>query len=246
MSWILFCEAQADFATASELIDRALHDRAPTWVGDLLEHTPEGARSWTCDGTEPWWDLHRLSAYAAELGIRVPQGHFDGKPGRAGAAMARNVFAIIRHLSRRERIDGLVLLWDGDNADAARATGLGQARDLSGWDFAKVLALAIRSREAWVLAGFEPENERERESHAELKKKLGYCPLEQAHRLDSKSASKNVVDALTAGNWQREERCWKEAPLDRLRARGDKSGLARFLADVESELLPLIGGAASS
>ncbi len=50
---------------------------------------------------------------------------------------------------------------------------------------------------------------------------------------------KRALAALTAGDSLREERCWTEAPLDRLKQRGESSGLKAFLDEIESELVPL-------
>lgn len=99
-------------------------------------------------------------------------------------------------------------------------------------------------REAWVLAGFEPENAAERARLDGEHGDLGFSPCEEAHRLRDKDdrgqrSPKRVLAAFTSGEAGREERCWTDTPLERLRARGVESGLRRFLDEVAGSIVPL-------
>jgi hypothetical protein len=154
--------------------------------------------------------------------------------------MARNVLTIARTLGRSAPIEAVALVWDADTQADAMRRGLDQARATQGWPFRHVLALAVRSREAWVLAGFEPQKDDERDCLEEHRREVGYSPVEHAHRLDSKNQAKNVLADLTREDRGRERRCWQEPPLDRLQRRGVQSGLRAFLEDVGRELVPLV------
>jgi hypothetical protein len=251
--FVLFCEAPADFRTASALVDRVLHEHAPSWVGDLLSSFPESVRAWAQDGHgREFFDIHNLDTYRRNIdGLRFQQGHFDGKPGAADAQSARNAFTIIRALNKRrptEEIGVVFFVRDMDDQGDSRRKGLEQARSEASRQpsFAIVLGCADRMREAWVLAGFEPESDEEAARLEETRRELGFCPCEDAHLLDAvrenaKGSPKRVVRHLIAKNGVREERCWTEAPLERLKARGEASGLRAFLAEIRERVVPLCG-----
>jgi hypothetical protein len=248
---VIFCEAAADFRTASALVDRVLHEHGPEWLRDLLASHAESIREWTSDGQgRTYFDLHKLDAYRRDLeGLRFRQGHFDGKPGEADAQSARNAFTIARELHKRNPSLGLsavLFVRDMDAQGESRRQGLEQARSeaASLMSLPIVLGCADPMREAWVLAGFDPESDEEKSLLDELRRDLGFSPCEEAHRLtavneQAKGSPKRVIRELTGNALAREERCWNEAPLERLIARGDKSGLRAFLAEVKEHIVPL-------
>jgi hypothetical protein len=74
-------------------------------------------------------------------------------------------------------------------------------------------------------------------------KLLVFC--EEAHRLTAKDeqatrSAKRVVRSLTNHDDAREERCWTETPVERLRARGEGSGLRAFFDEVKTGVVPLL------
>jgi hypothetical protein len=251
---LVFCEARADFETASVLALRVLREKGPDWLRDLLEGSAELARQlhdWVpAEEGRPFFDLHRLTALAKSLGVRTPQGHFGGEPGAAGALMARTAFLVVRELARRgTAVDAVLLVWDMDDQVNERRLGLEQARKEALLLERRPIILGCPDpmREAWVLAGFEPETQAEHESLAALRKELGFSPREEAHKLGAKKEHarrnpKRVLGELVGDNPEREARCWTSTPLETLRARGQASGLTAFLDDVASELIPLFGG----
>lgn len=256
---LLFCEARADSETVQALVERVFREEGPDWLRELLEGTPEVARNfldWVRDGSEgpTFFDLHKLSSYVSRLGIRVPQGHFRGEPGSPGALMARTAFRVARELVQRgERIDGVLLVWDMDDQGQDRRMGLTQARDEARplVSFMLVLGCPDPMREAWGLAGFDPETDGESACLEALRQELGFHPCREAQRLDAKKeharrSPKRVLDVLTDSDRQREVRCWTEAPLSLLRERGQASGLTAFLEEAATRLLPLLTGAPRS
>ena len=249
MRLIAFCEAAGDFRLLSGLVDRVLRESAPGWVVDLLD-SPEAVRTWEPDGLgRAYFDLHKLDQYEERLKVRVPHGHFDGRPGGAGALMARTVFWIVRALPKQDRdpIDGVVLVWDVDQQRDQRPEGVAAARDEARrWaSFQIVCGFPDPEREAWVLAGFDPADEAERSILDELHQRLGFSPVLHAGRLRDKDEGalrniKRVFREVTRHDSGREERCWTEPQLTTLRARGVETGLAAFLDEVESVLLPVV------
>lgn len=250
---LAFCEAPADFTIASNLIDRVLRACGPAWVGDVLDPAPEGVRSWHPDQRgNRFFDLHRIDRYLADLHVKPRYGHFDGEPGADGAAATRNAMQIAAHLiDAGDEIDAVVVIWDLDDAPEERLKGLAQASgEASRWDlFEIVIGCPNAMREAWVLAGFVVEDEGERQRLAELRRELGFDPTEHAHRLDSndeqaKRSPKRVLRVLSEDDHRREERCWRETPLDVLKARGGDNGLADYLDQIERVIVPLVTAAA--
>ena len=161
MKLVAFCESSSDFRLLSGLIDRVLREHGPTWVVDNLE-TPEAVRTWQPDGLgRAYFDIHSLDQYVDQLGVRVPHGHFNGRPGGAGALMARTAFWIARKLHRQdpdEPLEVVVLVWDLDAQPEERPSGVAMARDEArGWaPFRIVCGFPDPEREAWALAGGEP------------------------------------------------------------------------------------------
>ncbi len=85
-----------------------------------------------------------------------------------------------------------------------------------------------------------------------VRKDLGFDPREKAAELNPgrvhtqegkpvKRSTKRILEELTEGKWEREERCWCQTPLDVLRERGVASGLTDFLEEVDACLVPLVG-----
>lgn len=250
MRLLVFCEAQGDFRTIAGLIDRVLCEEGPTWVREQLEFRPlDDLRQWMGEGSgRPFFDVHHIRDHAADRGIRLPHGRFNGRPAGALYVAARTAFLVARHESKcSEPMDAVIFVVDADHQGPERRESLEQARHLALREerFGVVIGCADMEREAWVLAGFEPENAAERARLDGERSDLGFCPCREAHRLrdhsdGGKRSLKRVLAALVSGEIERESRCWMDAPLDRLRERGEESGLTAFLEEVAQTLVPLL------
>jgi hypothetical protein len=248
MRLVAFCEAAADFEIASALLDRVLRDKGPPWVADVLDAGPEGILSWRGEGARrEFFVIGSIGRYVDDLGIRVPHGHFDGRPGAVDGVMGRTVFSIVRALVRRgDDVDAVLVIRDMDD-QPVRKTGLGQARaEAQTWaSFRIVLGCADPKREAWVLCGFEAETDEERAQLEDLRSDLGFQPhldaqLLTAKKEHDKKSAKRVLRLLTGNDRERERRCWTNAPLDVLRERGGATGLRDYLDNIEREIVPLV------
>jgi hypothetical protein len=177
------------------------------------------------------------------LGIHV-RGHFDDKPGEPDAKAARRAIAYVR--KRFDPVDAILLIRDLDD-QPQRRQGLEQARDAS-QHVTVVIGAANAERECWVLSGFVPETDEETEKLESERQALGFHPCEQSHCLTAgkndraKRSPKRVLAILTAGNRERERRCWVDTRLTVLRDRGQQNGLADYLKDAKDRLVPLIAG----
>lgn len=260
MKLIAFCEALGDFRLVSGLVDRVLAATDVPWVVDNLD-TPDVVRRWHKDGFgNDFIDIHNLDKYADQLrarGLRVRQvrGHFNGRPGEPGGAMARKAFHTAEALSRHtpdDPINAVVLVWDTDDEQRVRPDGVKAARDEARrWaTFRIVCGFPDPEREAWVLAGFDPCHLQEHQRLEELHRELGFSPVLHAVRLRDKARGalrdiKRVLAVLTGDDAEREGRCWTEPPIATLHERGTDTGLSAFLTELQAVLPSLLGAGPS-
>jgi hypothetical protein len=138
-----------------------------------------------------------------------------------------------------------VLLIRDDDRQTKRRLGLEQARNATKLGVPVVVGLAHPKRECWVLAGFDPCTPEEKETLAELRKALGFDPCARAEELTAKHdhdlrSAKRVFAALTASSRDREADCWLKPALAVLADRGQRTGLADYLNEIRSLLVPLL------
>lgn len=241
LSFAVVCEDQPDLVTAATLADRVILDAVP-WIEP---ETIDFYRVWrgyrASDSFVKWTgELKRL---ATDLGIVVT---FKGQEPRH--PYAQNALRAIRVLATSpDRVDAIVLIADSDG-DADRLLGLEQARAYARSAVPVVIGLAHTKRECWHISGFDPETDADRAAWELVRQQLGFDPRLYAERLtashdeanDTRSA-KRVLAALTGGHHDRGHRCL-QTPLPLLTERGSNNGLAAFLADVRTHLVPLFGG----
>lgn len=239
-TFAVVCEAAADLRLAADLADRVLC-REVEWL------EPEGLealrrwRGWREGDTHLEW--HWVPKLARGLNLKS-HGHFRGEPGALDAAMARKALLILAQA--RPVPDAVVLVRDTDGR-GDRMRGLEQARSAHPWKFPVVLAVAHTKRECWILAGFDPQTQVEEAALAELRRELGFDPRQRAEDLTAaephaRRNAKRVLDRLLAGRQDREEDCWKLCELPVLMERGQSTGLAAYLEEVRSRLVPLVLG----
>jgi hypothetical protein len=245
---LVFCEAPADFEIAARLTDRILRERGPSWVQD---HPPEHfdqIRCWVMHGGVPFIEWHQIAEVLRELKLKPGYGHFDGKPGLPDAVAGRNALQIARRLARTQPVDAAYLLRDADG-HPKRREGLEQARDEAQQldpERRIVVGLADRCRESWVIVGFVAMDQRERERLDGLKRELSFDPCCRVHALrdpdeGAPRSPKRVLATLAEGDRERERRCVEETPLETLWQRGKDAGLASFLEEIETQVVPLFG-----
>ena len=236
----VICEAAADQRTACGIADRVLSQEVE-WLGPVLD----SLRAWRgLKKNEPflaWKCVHNL---ADEANIRT-HGHFGTESGHPDAFIARRALALLT-VRGEGRIDAVLLIRDSDN-QLDRLKGLKQAREQASDLGPIVIGVARTKRECWVLAGFIAEDDQERSRVEELRRELGFHPCLRAEQLtaahdNDKRSAKRVLNALTDGDYTREEACWMAAPLKTLTERGELSGLRDFIQEVGTHLEPLFTG----
>lgn len=244
MRLVLIVEAQADADAASILADRVFIEGDAEWID---AETLPGLRQWT--GIEPLTPYTRwkgLGALAVRHGVRT---HGRGL-GADGAAARKALLLVIRAQARDDEIAAVVLVRDMDN-QPERRTSMEYARAELADNLAFQVAIAAPDpkREAWILHGYEPQNDRETRLLEDERRRLGFDPITNPDRLrgDRRRGAhqqdrdmKSVVERLTAGDHDREWRCLERTPLSVLKGRGQRTGLADYLDEAATRLLPLL------
>ena len=235
-------EADADFTIATQLADRVLVE-AIEW---LEEDQLDLQRTWLAEisgGMRTTWKS--IKKLAREAGVRA-HGHFDGAPGLPDATAARKAIEFL--LVKVPDLHAILLIRDQDDQPERKA-GLEQARRENRHPQVQiVIGLANTERECWVLSGFDPENEDERQTLDKERQALGFNPCLRSHELTAckndaaLKSPKRVLKLLTNDTRERQERAWQVTSLAVLRERGTENGLSAYLDEVKQRLTPLILG----
>ena len=226
-------EDTADFDIATELADRVLRDA----VVYLREQNLDDYRTWlgkSHGGDKLSWN--GVKHLSRDAGVRG-HGHFDGVRGAADAVAARKAILYLRR--EFPGLDAIVLMRDRDK-QPLRRFGFEQARREDHGGLPIVVGLAVPMREAWVLSGYETDDD-EAELLEAVRTRLKFDPRTRSHDVPD---PKRALRELTDGDPGRERRCWFDTPLPTLRDRGRDNGLADYLDDVAARLSPLFGHAA--
>jgi hypothetical protein len=245
--FFVVCEALGDFTTATELADRELLARID-WLEDGLL---DSQRQWIVkDGSGNQLLWKSIKGLAKKHGI-VARGHFDNQPGMPDAQAARKAIHYIRHCF--DSVDAILLIRDTDD-QPNRRKGLEQARSTLTRSPAVVqqpvivIGVAVVERESWVISGFTPITDDEKQLLAQERQNLGFDPSTRTHDLiackdnQAKRSPKRVLAVLTNNSEERQRICWAETELSVLKERGGYNGLMAYLAEVEDRLVPLITG----
>ncbi len=254
IEFIVIVESSADARTATKLAERVLVEKVDWLESDNLQYLFQW--SGLQNGTEYsyWSDISKIIDDAKDLGYKPARflGHGrDGLPYKADGATSIKLLNLVRRFLQKTRlIRAILLIRDLDN-QPERRKGLEQARlaQIDGQSKLEiVIGTADRMREAWVLNGFIPSNQEEERILVEIERELKFDPCLESHRLREKSFAganrirnpKVVVEKLTGGNMEREQKCWEETSLELLRARGVNTGLTDYIDEVEQRLVPII------
>jgi len=228
------CEARADQQTSCDLADRVFTAEVEWFDEDLLGDCRRWQGFRASDPFLTWTEAKRL---AKSHRIKA-HGQFDGKPGTDDAVATRRVLMLLRMSEHAPEV--VVLLRDDDGRD--RRHGMRQARRESSIGVPVVIGVARFMRECWVLAGFQPQNDRETKRLDKLRNELGFDPIRAAERLTAnrphkKLSSKRVLAQLTEDNWDRQAVCWRDTDLAVLEDNGRNTGLPEYLDEIREKIV---------
>lgn len=230
-------EDRGHFSMTTLLADRVVCEHVE-WVADALD----SVRQYLPADERPWFALKLAYELARERRLPV-HGHFGGAAGLPDARSFRAQLLIWKDMvDRGTRIDAALLVRDLDNRPERRK-GLEQAIGVAPWPFVVLGVYCQPEVEAWHFCGFEPEDRQERQRLEHIEREISFSPSAEPERLiatdpAAKHNAKTVLKKLLLDDHERLQRCL-ERPLDELRARGGRTGLADFLEQVERKLVPL-------
>jgi hypothetical protein len=254
IEFIVIVESGADSRTATKLAERVLKEKFDWLDDDILQHCFQ----WTGleEGTEfsCWRDITKIIDNAKSQ-IKYKPSRFIGHhsksvPLKADGAASIKVLNLVRFLQRIRQIKAVIFIRDLDN-QPERKEGIEQARSEHINKTPKleiVIGAADPKREAWVLNGFIPSNQQEKQIIEEIKNKLSFDPSIESHRLRATSERESerirnvkvVVEQLTGNDMEREKLCWEKTKLKHLRERGVHTGLTDYICEVEERLAAII------
>ncbi len=250
IEFIVIVESGADARTATKLAERVLIEKIDWLEDDNLQYFFKWCG--LQEGTEYscWKDIPKI---LESSGLKLPRyrgHHSKGVPLKADGASSIKVLNLVRYLQKIRQIRAILLIRDLDN-QSERREGIKQARSQHTNLDPKleiVIGVADPKREAWVLNGFIPSNQKEEQMLEEIKAKLNFYPCIESHRLRSISLEeperirnpKVVVELLTNKDMEREQQCWEETSLEILRERGVHTGLKDYICEVEQRLAAII------
>jgi hypothetical protein len=239
LSFAVVCEAAADREIACKLADRVVCAEIQWIEGEHLDHL----RVWRGEEVgEDFLVWTQIKDRYKEKNLPPFFGHFNGEPAKLDADSARKALVLLKTCQHLP--DAVILVRDADDRPERKA-GLQQARDLRVLGDTPILVgLAVSKRECWVVAGFDPESPDEEDVFKGVRQDLGFDPRFRAEDLSAKDplakkSAKRVLELLCGGDRNREAKCWEVAPLERLVARGQNSGLADYLEEVRQRIAPL-------
>ncbi|HNY29674.1 MAG TPA: hypothetical protein PKO15_02195 [Fibrobacteria bacterium] len=170
-------------------------------------------------------------------------GSFGTDPAAPYAHSARKALQILEKVSDFPD-DGFVLVCDEDLRGKNRIRGLCQARDRSSLASRTVVGAPDPSLEAWVLCGFDPQDQTEERILEGQARDLQFDPTKEPQRLRSKAVGdsrdiKHVLNSLVQDDGNREDQAVSN--LTRIRRFGRECGAVAFLEECQSRLPPLFG-----
>ncbi len=245
------CEGPSDFPVARALIDQTLLRCAELhWIhddADLGVHVAYGGLV----KNEPFIKWTNIDADSTKDYRRSLRSVFKEQWPEHDIAVRvqRVLFEFLRRSSDAgEAPPYIVIVKDTDN-DQARADQLRAVRALlEAKKLLAVLGVQHTELECWLLCGFDPETDAERQRltevcRGEFPPGVGFNPCEKSHQLTAtkkdqdKLSPKRVLNHLTNGDPTRAITGLHRDRHAVLKARGTENGLAEFLRDIEQRLI---------
>jgi hypothetical protein len=231
---LLVCEGPSDARVAKGFAERMIVENC-NW----LEY--EAVRpTWQGVGADPYLSWKVVKKTIKEMGIPIPYGKFNQENGKPDAMNTRLALQIALKLSPI----AVVFCRDQDN-QPERKEGIEQARQEfqqalqdTATSLPIVIGFANPCTEAWILAGFVPQNRHE-ETNLERIEKAHPKLTQKPHTLTDRDVQKKHVATL-APPLEREALCWSETPLEQLHRHGSDCGLSEYLHELEEYLVPAL------
>ena len=257
MEFIVIVESSADARTATKLAERVLVEKIEWLDAEMLQHHFQWSGLEAGTDNSCWKYINHIIEREKKSGFQPPRFLRRDKQGQKtlqpDGANTIKILNLVSYLQKTRQIEAVLLIRDLDN-QPQRREGIDQARSEHINRQPKleiIIGTPDRMREAWVLNGFIPSNQDEKQIFKEITTQLTFNPCEESHRLRSNSLTepdrirnpKVVVEKLTGGRMEREQQCWEDTPLEYLREKGVHTGLTAYIKEIEERLIPIIGSA---
>lgn len=198
------CEDAVDHRVVTRIVDR-LARREGDWIDDL-----ESLRRYVdWNGVEGWAHLHRA---AKELATRDRRGVRAKLHGKGHGPDFQSLRAAILLFDLMDPKPAAVVLVRDRDGKSERLESAREATVRAGVSFPAAIASPEPEIEAWIIRGFAPATHEEQERHADERRRLGFDPSAEPHRLsstsdESKRDAKTVLSNLTNGDRDRQVEC---------------------------------------
>lgn len=237
----LVVEAPADARTMAVLAEKVAADAR---AGVALEYVSLDDELRFASAEVPHLTWTSLKRVAQRQGVRLIGFRQRGSKSKPYEDAARKAVALAYLHAPSPSV--LVLVVDADT-QPERLDGLRAAKVERGEGVRIAVGVPIPKREAWVLNVFRPMTSAEKAAKTRHDKELKLDVCRDAHRLRGGPGearyAKQVLSELTSGDLERELDALREhESLDALKACGAESGLADFVAELESALGPAVAG----
>ncbi|MFO0560733.1 MAG: hypothetical protein U0269_22140 [Polyangiales bacterium] len=246
--WLLCAEDSLSATLARDLCDRVIRERARfDWLRELWDPSlVDTQRAWI--GLDPHFDWADRGAVDRRCEARsIASAVRDVATGRRVAphAKAAMAFRSARAAMTLDPPPDLLFIAADTDGETDPRMLFDEGLRLADEPITAVCAEIHRESEAWVVAGFVAQNTHERDALARVCDELGFDPTLECERLmsdlhadvrDAKRVAKALFESsggVTARN-PRFAACWQDTALSVLEARGQRSGLARYLRAVET------------
>jgi hypothetical protein len=240
--FIVIVESRADAEISTKLAKRVLLEKVEWLEPDTLNHLIKWSGLDLGTDYSCWKNISDIIEHFSNE-FKFPKIRSNGKLKTDGKAAIKvmKLISFLQYKIKRD-IKAVIFIRDLDNQperrqhlDQARSEYTGQPK------LEIVIGTADRMREAWVLNGFMPLNQKEERILKEITTELTFDPCIEADRLRSNSSDernpKIVVKKLTDDDFSREQQCWEETSLEILSSRGKSTGLTDYLDEVEQRLV---------
>jgi len=229
---ILVCEGPHDHAVAEALVERILREKIEWYDGNQ-----DQLRCWEVPLR---WREIKEKFHSTGINMRgLPQDHGDGI-----AADKAIKFIDFKYNFDNKGIIHILFLRDCDG-QKERYTALKNIQEKYP-NRSIIIGFAIDRIEAWILAAFIPNGEKEEAALENEKKNLGFDPTYKPHELTAshegaKTNPKRVLDVLMTERGNNRDvyaEMMKEVRWEHLEERGNKCGIMLFCKEIQKKLIP--------
>ena len=235
----LLCEGVTDPLTVCPLADRVIV-AGVDWIDADEIDTHRHYRGFR--PTDPYMTWFEIDELSRQYNVKS-RGHFEGLPLHRDGHNTRKALTLLTfHAPDETPVEAVVIFRDGDDQYDARREAITSVRDAMPLPIPVVVGVANRMRECWAINGFDPTGDDEQARYDAEHARVGFDPRVRAHDLtDTKEhedrCPKRVLRSLSGDDRERERACVRDAPLERLRVRGNATGLEHFIDELETRLL---------